>query len=61
MLPLFPMIVADFSSEYGIRLLGSGMRWPEFDWHVRGLLSARTRLLRHFAPPDDESDEAEEG
>lgn len=58
----WPLIVADFASEYSIRLPGVSMRWPEFDWLVSGLFAADTRLYRHFFPPKrDPNDEPEEG
>lgn len=56
----WPLIVADFASEYGIRLPAASMLWPEFDWLVSGLFAADTRLYRHFFPPKQEPfDQAE--
>ena len=56
----WPLIVADFASEYSIRLPTTSMRWPEFDHLVSGLLAADTRLHRHFFPPkQDPTDEGE--
>jgi hypothetical protein len=54
MLDLFeqwPLLVADFSDTYSIRLIGeySSMSWHEFVMHASGLLSVDSRLSRHFA------------
>ena len=54
----FELVAADFASEYGVRLLGSGMRWPEFSWYVAGLWSCDSRLRRVLAPePEPENDD----
>jgi hypothetical protein len=55
----WPLIVADFSSAYGIRLVGASMRWPEFAWHIHGLLQTESRLSRFFAPPEPSPTDAE--
>lgn len=44
----WPLIVADFSSEYTIRLAETRMPWPEFWWHLTGLLATDTRINRHL-------------
>lgn len=51
----WPLIVADFASEYGVRLPGSSMRWPEFQWLLHGLFAADTRISRFFRPPDPDT------
>jgi hypothetical protein len=48
-------VVADFASEYGIRLGVTDLSWREFLSLLTGLLVADTRLYRHFAA--DKSDE----
>lgn len=47
-----PLLVADFASEYGIRLNGEmdRMTWREFADLTVGLLAADTRLARAFQP-----------
>lgn len=46
-------MVADFASEYGIRLAVADLKWLEFLALMRGLLAADTRLRRHFAADDE--------
>jgi hypothetical protein len=55
----WPLIVADFWSEYGIRLHREfdDLRWVEFRDAVNGLLSADTRLGRYFNPKNDRTNE----
>ena len=44
-------MVADFASEYGIRLHSPDfLAWREFHALLIGLLSSDTRLYRRFAP-----------
>jgi hypothetical protein len=52
MLTQWPLLIADFSDSYGIRLAGeySSMSWAEFVMHASGLLNIDSRLARHFAP-----------
>lgn len=45
--------MADFASEYGIRLATADVMWLEFVALLRGLLAADTRLRRHFADDDE--------
>lgn len=51
------LIVADFTSEYRIRLdvtSNDDLTWVVFRVHLQGLMYADTRLARHFAPePED--------
>ncbi|TDD88377.1 hypothetical protein E1298_15185 [Actinomadura rubrisoli] len=51
------LIEADLHSEYGIDVEEPGLlKARTFRWlvaRIRGLLSADTRLARHFAPDDD--------
>jgi hypothetical protein len=52
-------VVADFASEYGIRLHGASLSWVEFRDLLTGLLVTDSRLWRHFsrdsdAPEDDD-------
>ncbi|MFJ8992616.1 hypothetical protein ACIRQH_19745 [Streptomyces sp. NPDC102279] len=57
LLGLWPLIEADLHSEYGIDV-GDGIlrerTWRWFQARVLGLLSADSRLRRHFAPPPDD-------
>ena len=46
------LIVPDFATEYGIRLGVWGDTWREFLTYLTGLLTADTRLARHFATDD---------
>jgi hypothetical protein len=55
------VIVADFSSEYGIRLerlANHDLSWIEFAAHVMGLLAADTRLHRLLFQPSERGEEA---
>ena len=48
----WPLIVADFASEYGIRLpneTDQTLTWVAFFASLSGLFKADTRLSRHFA------------
>lgn len=49
----FDLIVPDFASEYGVRLVEvrATMRWGEFRTLLLGLLSTNSRVFRRFAPP----------
>ena len=48
--------MADFASEYGIRLAASEfVGWREFEALLTGLLASDTRLYRYFAPRGDDS------
>ena len=48
-------MVADFQSEYGIRLAVTDLGWREFYALLTGLLiKADTRLWRHFTTETDE-------
>lgn len=49
-----PLIVADFASEYGIRLIIEPVTWVEYVPLLHGLLRADTRLYRRFAPKHDD-------
>lgn len=49
----FPLIIADFASEYGIRLHRESLTWAEFRHLVYGLLQTQSRLW-HATRPDDE-------
>jgi hypothetical protein len=52
-LEFYPLVVADFASEYGIRLAllnDADMTWREFWTLTCGLLTADTRLYRKFRP-----------
>lgn len=44
----WPLIAADFASEYGIRLALPGLSWHEFSNLLTGLLTAETRTFRRF-------------
>ena len=49
----WPALVADFASEYRIRLdreSDSTLSWAAFRVYVQGLMSADSRLTRHFTP-----------
>jgi hypothetical protein len=47
-------VVADFASEYGIRLATvTDLSWREFCALLLGLLSANTRLARYVASDRD--------
>lgn len=50
----FTLIVADFASEYGIRLHRDPPSWAEFRDLVHGLLQTESRLWRATRPDDDE-------
>jgi hypothetical protein len=56
----FTVVLADFASEYGIRLMTTRMSWPEFAALVAGLFGADTRLRRYFAPADQAEDTQDE-
>lgn len=45
--------MSDFASEYGIRLAHEDLGWGEFCALLTGLLSADTRVWRHFQNDDD--------
>jgi len=48
----WPLVVADFASEYGIRLpneTDQSLTWSVFFAYLTGLMVADTRLSRHFA------------
>ena len=51
-LECWDLVIPDWSSEYGHRLVAvkNEMFWSEFRAHLIGLLSADTRLSRHFRP-----------
>ena len=52
MLEQWPLIMADFASEYGIRLHAEtdlSLTWLAFFTYLTGLMVADTRLSRHFA------------
>lgn len=56
MLAQWPLIEADLHSEYGIDASSGILRDRSWRWlkvRVWGLLSAETRLYRHFAPPPE--------
>lgn len=55
------LVAADFAEHYGIRLAGSGMKWPEFSLLVLGLLSCQSRVRSVFAPPSDPAEIPETG
>ena len=42
------LVVADFASEYRIRLAREPVSWPEFRTLLTGLLATDSRLWRHF-------------
>lgn len=51
----WPLVEADFQETYGLDLSGGllGERsWRWFQVRLYGLLSADSRLSRHFAPPE---------
>jgi hypothetical protein len=52
MLGQWPLLVADFSESYGIRLVHEywSMPWHEFVMHASGLLDIDSRLARYFTP-----------
>ena len=57
----WPLVVADFASEYGIRLAtGEFVAWREFEALLTGLLAADTRLYRHFTSPTEEASDPQE-
>ena len=59
MLGQWPLIVADFASEYGIRLpaeTDQSLTWSAFFTYLTGLMVADTRLSRHFAKEPDVSE-----
>jgi hypothetical protein len=48
------LLLADFASEYGIRLEATTrMSWLEFWALLTGLLSTDSRLQRRFAPDEE--------
>lgn len=50
----WPLLVADFATEYGIRIeTARGMSWIEFHALLSGLLSTDSRLRRRFAPEEE--------
>jgi hypothetical protein len=52
-------VVADFASEYGIRLAATDLSWREFLSYLTGLLTKPdTRLWRHFSTDTDEGSES---
>jgi hypothetical protein len=51
----FPLIVADFGSEYGIRLHRDALTWAEFRDFVGGLLQTESRLWRALRPETDDN------
>jgi len=53
----WPLMVADFSTEYDIRLVAEypHMLWHEFVMLVTGLMMADSRLARCFAPEPTEN------
>jgi hypothetical protein len=53
-------VVADFASEYGIRLAATDLSWREFVHYLTGLLACDSRLYRHFST-DDEDGGGEDG
>lgn len=56
----WPLIVAGFSASYGIRLLVTRMCWPEFWWHLTGLLADPDSLIARRLAPHDEAPHDEE-
>ena len=48
----WPLIVADFASEYGISLDRDEVTFAEFRPLVAGLLQANTRIWRLLTPKD---------
>lgn len=56
MLAQWPLIEADFQQTYGLDLSTPGLlqerSWRWLKCRIFGLLSAETRLNRHFAPPE---------
>lgn len=53
----WPLIEADLHSEYGIDADSGILRERSWRWlqvRILGLLSAETRLYRHFAPPPED-------
>lgn len=57
LLDQWSLMVADFSTEYGIRLTVEypSMLWHEFVMLVTGLMSSDSRIARHFAPEHTEN------
>lgn len=55
------LVVADFASEYGIRLATADLTWREFLAYLAGLLSVDSRLRRRFAPEDEKRQEVPGG
>jgi hypothetical protein len=48
------LLLADFATEYGIRLEATrDMSWIEFHALLTGLLSTDSRLQRRFAPEEE--------
>jgi len=57
MLQQWPLIEADLHSQYGIDASSGILRERTWRWlqvRILGLLSAETRLYRHFAPPPED-------
>ena len=52
------LLVADFASEYGIRVRTADLSWREFTAYLTGLMSCDSRLARRFTPTDDDTNEA---
>lgn len=51
----WPLVVADFASEYGIRLAVTDMTWREFVSLLHGLLStSESRLYRETKRKQEE-------
>ncbi|TMV00278.1 hypothetical protein FGK60_09750 [Streptomyces sp. DASNCL29] len=59
LLEQWPLIEADLHEVYGLDVEASGiLRARSWRWlriRILGLLSADSRLARHFAPPDDKT------
>jgi hypothetical protein len=53
------LIVADFASEYGIRLHRDPPSWAEFRDLVHGLLQTESRLWRALRPDDEPTQQGE--
>lgn len=54
MVAAWPLLVADFASEYRIRLADADLGWREFVRLLTGLLAADTRLYRMVTAPKGE-------
>ncbi|MEH0428850.1 hypothetical protein QBB34_21445 [Streptomyces stelliscabiei] len=52
----WPLVEADFQETYGLDLSTPGLladrSWRWFLTRLYGLLSAESRISRHFAPPE---------